>query len=272
MKKQALNPAPENDQKIAKSIIDKPKPPSRLKVLNHFWLALVIGLSVTLVAFEWRISKEYVIVDTGIGLEVPEMPELIPITVRKAKKIELSEPIANKKRISKNFADFKVIDDDGYKAKLLDMLGSESNFDPNDIGDFSDEEPDEGDVDIAGNPFSVAMESESMLPLFCECAHLPTKVAREACNNEKIQVFLHKNLRYPRQEKDQGKQGTALVNYIVDENGKVTEVTIENNTEYGFKKEAKRVVESLPCMKPAKQYNRNVAVRYRIPIRFVLRN
>lgn len=269
MKEQDSNPTIKNRHQLVKSVIDKPKPPSRLKVLNNFWLSLVVGLSVTLVAFEWRQEDFHESNEIWCDFESPEMPEMIPITVRKAEKVELSEPLAKKKSISKNFSDFKIVDP--FEKKFLEHLGAHNDFDPDNLGNnFGEEDID--DVDISGNPFSIPIKAESMLPLFCDCAHLPTKAEQEACNNEQIQRFLHKNLRYPRREKDLGKEGTAVVNYVVDQNGNVTDVRVENNTESGFKEEAKRVVRTLPCMKPAKQYNQNVAVRYRIPIRFVLRN
>ncbi len=252
------------------SVINKPKPPSRLKNLSHFWLALVVGLAFTLVAFEYRIDKDYIIIDLPVPFEDPEMPELIPITVQKPEKVELPEPSSKPKATPSKFLDFKVVDD--YQQKFIEDLGASKDFDPSAVPDLFGDEGDEGDVDIVGDPFAATIEAESMLPLFCDCADLPTKWEQEACNNEKIQLFLRQNLRFPVREREQGKSGTATVNYVVDRNGIISEVKVENQTEPGFAREAIRVVKQLPCMKPAKQYNQNVAVRYRIPIKFKLRN
>ncbi len=265
MKKEQENPA---QQKLPLSVIDKPKPPSRLKNLNHYWLSLVVCLALTLVGFEYRIDKEYIIPGCGIPTETPEMPELIPITVQKPEKIELKAPSSKAKSTPSKFSDFNVVDD--YQKKFIEELGAKKDFDPSAIPDLFGDEGDAGDVEIIGDPFASTIEAESILPLFCDCAHLPTKWEQEACNNKKIQLFLRQNLRFPPRERERGKSGTATVNYVVDRNGNITEVSVENRTEPGFAREAMRVVKQLPCMKPAKQYNQNVAVRYRIPIRFVL--
>lgn len=272
MKEKSIKPSQEeqaNDQIQPTSVLNKPKAPSKLKLQNHFWLSIVVALAITLVAFEWRSEMEYRIVDEGIPPEVNDFPDIVQ--TKHKKKIELSDPIIDVSPPT-NTNEFNVVDDI-HEKKFKEGLKSkesfdENKFDPDDL--FGEDEI--GDVNITGNPFSAPIKAESMLPLFCTCAELPTKAEQEACNNEEIQRFLHKNLRYPKREMDQGKQGVALVNYVVDEDGNITDVHVENNTELGFIKEATRVVKTLPCMKPAKQYQRNVAVRYRIPIRFVLRN
>lgn len=267
MKEKSVKPS-QQDQSSG-SVLNKPKAPSKLKLQNHFWLSIVVALAITLVAFEWKSEKEYVIMDTVIPLEETEFPDIVQ--TKHKKKIALSDPIIIDVTNS-NTNLFKIVDVI-YEKKFFEGLKSkdafdENSFDPDDL--FNEEVG--GDVPINGNPFAAPINAESSLPLFCSCAHLTTKQEQETCNNQELNRYLQKNLRYPAYLKDRGKQGIVMVHYVVDVNGKITDISILNSPEAGFAKEATRVVKTMPCMKPAKQYKRNVAVRYRIPIRFVLRN
>ena len=272
MKEKSVKPSHKNQSNNSNpisSVLNKPKIPSKLKLQNHFWLSIVVGLAITLVAFEWRSEKEYVIIDTGIPMEETEFPDIIQ--TKHKKKIALSDPILEPVN-NPNTNEINIVIDT-YTISFVEGLKSKKAFDPDsfDPDDLFTEETGD-DVDIVGNPFNVAMISESSLPLFCVCAHLRTKLEQEQCNNQELNRFLQKNLRYPAYLKDRGKQGTVIVNYVVDVNGNIADISVLNAPELGFANEATRVVKTLPCMKPAKQYNRNVAVSYRIPIRFVLRN
>lgn len=265
MKENSVKPSLQDQS--PNSVLNKPKAPSKLKLQNHFWLSIVFALAITLVAFEWKTEKEYLITDFVFPTEEMDFPDISQ--TKHKKKIELRDPIIE---TITNSNEFTVVDDI-HEKKFLEGLKSKTAFDVNnfDLEDLFD--PEDGvDVPINGNPFNTAMNNESTLPLFCSCAHLPTKQEQERCNNQELNRYLQKNLRYPAYLKDRGKQGIVVVNYVVDVNGKITDISILNSPEVGFSKEATRVVKTWPCMKPAKQYQRNVAVRYRIPIRFVLRN
>jgi len=267
MKEKSVKPSQKNQSDNSNpisSVLNKPKAPSKLKLQNHFWLSIVVALAITLVAFEWKSEKEYVFVDTVIPMEETDFPDIVQ--TKHKKKIALSEPIIDV-HINTNTNEFKIVEFISEK-KFFEGLKSKDAFDPDDL--FNEEEG--GDVPINGNPFEAPINAESSLPLFCSCAHLTTKQEQETCNNQELNRYLQKNLRYPAYLKDRGKHGTVIVHYVVDVNGKITDISILNSPDPGFAKEATRVVKTLPCMKPATQYQRNVAVRYRIPIRFVLRN
>jgi len=83
--------------------------------------------------------------------------------------------------------------------------------------------------------------------------------------------FISSNLRYPALASDEGKQGTIYVKFVVNENGKVEKVSLQNNLGYGLDDEAKRVVSLIPDFKsPAKVKGRAVKVYFQLPIRFRL--
>jgi protein TonB len=82
--------------------------------------------------------------------------------------------------------------------------------------------------------------------------------------------FLQKTLKYPAQARNANIQGTVFVGFVVGNDGKIRDVSVLKGIGYGCDEEAIRVVSSMPPWKPGKQSGRAVAVRYSLPIRFVM--
>ncbi len=84
--------------------------------------------------------------------------------------------------------------------------------------------------------------------------------------------FVSGRLRYPQVAADEGREGTVYVRFVVDENGKVSDVLLRNNLGYGLDEEARRVVSMIPDFKsPAKVHGQAVKVYFHLPIKFKLR-
>lgn len=113
-------------------------------------------------------------------------------------------------------------------------------------------------------PFSV-----EKLPLFPQCEGLSGQ-AQKTCFDEQLYKAILKNLQYPEKDLRNGQQGTALVEFIINENGQITNVTaIENRRSTEDMQEAAiKAVKKLPKLIPAKQGNQNVKVKFTIPIIF----
>ena len=88
-----------------------------------------------------------------------------------------------------------------------------------------------------------------------------------------LMKFIQKNIVYPAVEKEAGISGTAYVTFVVDKDGKITDVKILRGVSGGpnCDKEAMRVIKAMPAWKPGKQNGRPVSVHYNLPIKFVLR-
>jgi periplasmic protein TonB len=81
--------------------------------------------------------------------------------------------------------------------------------------------------------------------------------------------FVSSQLRYPEPAFEGGKEGTVYVKFIVDETGKVIQLTLLNHQGFGLDEEALRVVGMIPKFKsPAKFNGRSVKAYYQLPIKF----
>lgn len=84
-------------------------------------------------------------------------------------------------------------------------------------------------------------------------------------------AFIKRHLKYPNNAVEQNKQGTLYVKFVVDENGKISNVLLQNNLGYGLDDEAMRVVSMIPNFKsPGKVKGKPVKTYYQLPIKFKL--
>lgn len=107
-------------------------------------------------------------------------------------------------------------------------------------------------------------------PSFPACAGLKGDAAKK-CFNEQLQKFLKQNMKYPERAIASGNEGTVLVNFVIDKNGKVTTVVPLNRNgkvSKELEQEAARLIGILPKMIPGKHGSKPVDVRFSIPISF----
>lgn len=84
--------------------------------------------------------------------------------------------------------------------------------------------------------------------------------------------FLATNIKYPAVARDNGIEGTVIVQFIVREDGNIDDPQIVRGIGGGCDEEALRVVKEMPNWIPGEQNNIAVAVKYHLPIRFTIRN
>jgi TonB family protein len=82
--------------------------------------------------------------------------------------------------------------------------------------------------------------------------------------------YLKANVTYPAEAKSMGIEGTVIVVFVVNSDGSVSNPEILRGIGGGADEEALRVVQNSPNWEPAKQKNRVVNCRMRLPIRFKL--
>jgi TonB family protein len=83
-----------------------------------------------------------------------------------------------------------------------------------------------------------------------------------------LREFLSTNIRYPEVARNAGVQGTTFVQFIVSEDGSISDVSIIKGVSPECDAEAMRVVGLSPKWIPGKQSGQNVKVRFVLPIKF----
>lgn len=82
--------------------------------------------------------------------------------------------------------------------------------------------------------------------------------------------FIAANLKYPVVSQENGIQGRVIVKFVVDKDGRITDVEITRSVDPTLDKEAMRIVKAMPKWKPGKLKGNCVRVKYTIPIVFGL--
>ena len=82
--------------------------------------------------------------------------------------------------------------------------------------------------------------------------------------------FIQKNLRYPNAAQENDIQGKVYINFVVEKDGSITDVTVVRGIGYGCDEEAVRVIKKSPKWKAGMQNNSAVRVRYSMPIAYLM--
>ncbi|MCD8044252.1 MAG: energy transducer TonB [Tannerellaceae bacterium] len=86
---------------------------------------------------------------------------------------------------------------------------------------------------------------------------------------DSMKVYIHRTIRYPEKFGDVGIQGRVICNFIVNEDGSISEPTVLRGLQEDLDAEAVRVINSMPKWEPGIQNGKPVKVRYTIPVNFM---
>ena len=87
---------------------------------------------------------------------------------------------------------------------------------------------------------------------------------------EAMYAFLHANLKYPEIARNNGISGQVFIEFVIEIDGSISNVSVKAGVYPELDKEAVRVVKMMPKWKPGKQMGKNVRCLFRIPIRFTI--
>ncbi len=92
--------------------------------------------------------------------------------------------------------------------------------------------------------------------------------------NVELVKFLQKNMVYPEQDRKDGREGKVYLQFIVEKDGSVTEVTpigkVYELATQAMVDESMRLVNLMPKFEPGLQRGKPVRVKYLLPISFKL--
>ena len=209
-----------------------------------FGVGMIVSLSLTLVAFEWR-SPVDPVVDTNPVIEEPWF------VMEKTKITKQDIPELPKPKIKKQIVS-AVVEIKEVK-ELTNLVESDE---PIDIESTIDELiTNERQVEIVPDtPFERVEE----MPVF-------------PGGDAALLAFLAKNIKYPKAAQRMGIEGRVTLSFVIDETGSITNIEVLRGIGAGCDEEAIRVLKLLPNYAPGKQRGVPVKVRMRVPVTFKLR-
>lgn len=113
------------------------------------------------------------------------------------------------------------------------------------------------------------------MPRFPGCEDLGSKKEKEECAKLKLLEFIYANIQYPAIARENGVEGTAVISFVVEKDGRVKEAKIVREIGGGCGEEALRVVEQMnndgKRWTPGKQRGKPVRVMFNLPVKFKLK-
>ncbi len=128
-----------------------------------------------------------------------------------------------------------------------------------------------GFITIAVLVFAFGCEQKSTIPggndpVFFVVEKMPQFPGGE----DSLRTYISKSLKYPVAAQDSGIQGRVYVSFVIGKDGKVKDAEIARGVTPLLDDEAIRVIENMPAWKPGMQRGFPVAVKFTVPINFVL--
>jgi len=113
------------------------------------------------------------------------------------------------------------------------------------------------------------------MPRFPGCEDLSASIEeKKACSDQKLLEFIYKNIKYPQVARENGIEGTVVVQFVVNEDGSVSDAQLMRDIGAKCGEEAVRIIELMNNMPekwaPGKQRGRAVRVMFTLPIKFRL--
>ncbi len=116
------------------------------------------------------------------------------------------------------------------------------------------------DVKVKGNKITM----KESAPVWSGCED---SVDKDDCFNKMLMQHIKKNIKYSKNDKGEYIRGKVVVSMVVNEKGNVVVNSVESKDPV-LKKEAKRLMESIPTMTPGKLGGKPKAIKYTIPLNF----
>jgi periplasmic protein TonB len=207
-------------------------------------IGLIIGLALMLFAFEYK-SYEKTVQDLGTRQAENIAEEIIPITEQKLKPPPPAPP--------KQVVQINVVEDDVQVDEDIDInVEADQNTEVEEY--------------VAPVKLDAEEESEEERQIFMVVESMPEFPGGEPA----LYKYLAENIKYPQMAKESGIQGRVFVTFVVERDGRVTDVRVLRGIGGGCDEEAIRVVAGMPKWAPGKQRGKPVRVQYNLPVKFTL--
>jgi TonB family protein len=108
------------------------------------------------------------------------------------------------------------------------------------------------------------------MPMFPACDSLTKYEERQSCAAKAMLDFIYSNLKYTPISREGGVEGTAVISFIVEKDGTITNAKIIRDPGAGCGTEGLRLVNLFPNFEPGKIDGKPVRFEWNLPIKFRL--
>ena len=130
----------------------------------------------------------------------------------------------------------------------------------------------DNNVTVVGYLPEKAFKEVDEMPLFpgCDEASLAAGESLKACADRNLIQFIYDHIRYPEAAVKAKQEGMAVIKFIVEKDGSITNAEIARELAHGCDEEVKRVVELMPNWVPGKLDGKPVRTIMHLPVKYAL--
>ena len=234
----------------------------------YFQVGLIATMVVVLFILEFNFENNNKVITDNSIIEIYPEPTFVYNPAPVTKPQATTKPVVTK--VPKVAHVFKATKDEPKKEEDKTPLATQDNPADNPKTDTTptDNPKDNG----GGTTEAPTVFSVEQLPMFEACEGL-SRAAQKDCFDEQMAKAIAKHLVYPDSDLENGRQGVALVEFVIDEKGAITNVKALDNkraTET-MQRAAERAVKKIPKLSPAMHGKKPVKIKYSIPVGFRLK-
>ncbi|CAM1343026.1 energy transducer TonB [Tenacibaculum aestuarii] len=223
-------------------------------------LGLVLTLFIVFLALEHETEKEVAVLKPSSSeLYEPVYTFKRPVILKRVEQVT-EEP--KKKTVLKEILKPKVVDNDTDITTVIEMPVEEPTVDIDKIEEVKEIE----NINKGDDPISI--NNVQNTPVFKGCEGL-SEVENRKCFERKIQQHVQRNFNSVLAQDVGLSSGKykILTQFVIDKSGNVMDIKIRA-PHAKLEKETDRVVNKIPQFQPGKQNNKEVKVKYTLPIIF----
>jgi len=232
----------------------------RFPFMSRFLTGIIVALALTLTAFEWttvttetrELEYDFLYDDNTEEILPPIRYQTEKLEQPKPKAKDLSGPIEVKKDIPETVV--KVITETPIENPIIDEP-IVIEIDKKDYGMI--------DEDLIDD--NIPYTKVQVFAHYNDCSGLINEELME-CSKLDIQNRVKMNFRVTPQLRSIGGRQGALMTIVINKEGEITSIEVEQTTSKAMARAATKAVEKLPKMNPAQQQGRKVALSMKIPI------
>ena len=224
----------------------KKSPKADLEGKKSTWLLIgyVLILAFMFVAFEWSERDKQVLMAQG-PVEVTFEEDMVPITQQEQPQTPPPPQAPS-------------------AEEVLKIVENDANIEETEVA--TSEDKGEAVQVVSTGPAVVVEEVVEEEPIFQVVEEMPSFPGGDA----ECMRFLSKNIKYPTIAQENGIQGRVILQFVVNKDGSIVDVTVARSVDPYLDKEAVRVVKMMPKWTPGKQRGKPVRVKYTLPVMFRL--
>lgn len=114
------------------------------------------------------------------------------------------------------------------------------------------------------------VDGNEQMPYLSSCKAISDTKTRNECSNRTLLKHIYKNLKYPKQARLYGLEGTVVVQFVIQKDGTIEDVEVIRGLNDFLKSSVENVLLNMPSWEPGIQRGEPVAVFFTLPVKFKL--